>query len=521
MAMIRAVKRGRDAVQVLARQRADGTSTSAPVKGWNARDNIANMKSDEALILDNWYPERERVRVRRGFDGHLTGLPGPVESLMAWAAGGTSRMFAASDGGIYDASSAGAVGAAVHSGLSGNRWQHVNFGTAGGNFLYLVNGEDDPLHYDGSTWTAPTISGSGLTPADLIHVNTFKRRLFLIEKDTLSFWYFPVVTISGAIVEFKLDALCDLGGHLMAMGNWTMDGGDGLDDLAVFVTSKGEVILFQGTDPGDAENWSMVGRYRIGAPIGRRCLMKDGGDLIIVTEDGFVPLSKVLKGRGNEGMAISDAITGAVSDAVRAHRSKFGWQPILYPAGGMAIFNVPIIENSTAYQFVRNTTTGAWCRFKGQNANCWEVFNDEVYFGGADAVYMADTGLSDDGADIETDVKTAFSYFGSRGQLKRFPEVRPLLATDGQVSVALDVNVDFEDRVPTATPAFTPAGGAEWDMEDWDEADWGDFERIFKDWQTVSGLGYCAALRMKTASRQGAIYWSSTDWIIERARGLI
>lgn len=519
--MIRAARRVRGGVQSLARQRSVGASTPAPVKGWNARDNIADMDPDEALKLDNWFPERERARVRRGFADHVTGFTGAVESLMAYSIGTTNKLFAAANNEIYDASSSGTVGSAEQTSLTNNRWQHVNFGTSAGNFLYIVNGADAPRYYDGSSWTSPTITGSGLTATNIIHINAFKRRIFMIEANTLSFWYFPVETISGSISRFRLDPLCNLGGYIMAMGTWTRDGGDGLDDLAAFVTSKGEVIVYQGTDPGDATNWSLVGRFEIGAPIGRRCLVKAGGDLIVVTEDGFVPMSKIISGRGNQGVAISDRIVGAVNDAVRDYRGNFGWQPILYKAGSMALFNIPVTENGTAHQYVLNTSTEAWCRFTGMNANCWEIFNDELYFGGATVVQKADTGLDDDGADIASDVQTAFSYFGSRGQLKRFTEVRPLLATDGNVSVAMEVNVDFEDRVPTATPSFTPTAGGEWDTATWDVDSWADAEQISKSWQTVSGLGYCAALRMQTTSQQGAIYWAGNDWIFERARGLI
>ena len=55
---------------------------------------------------------------------------------------GTPRLFAAVGANIYDASAGGVVGAAVVSGRTSDKWQHTNFGTAGGNFLILVNGAD-------------------------------------------------------------------------------------------------------------------------------------------------------------------------------------------------------------------------------------------------------------------------------------------------------------------------------------------------------------------------------------------
>ena len=41
-------------------------SVPAPTKGLNAKDALANMSSDYAIILDNWFPEPSSVDVRRG-----------------------------------------------------------------------------------------------------------------------------------------------------------------------------------------------------------------------------------------------------------------------------------------------------------------------------------------------------------------------------------------------------------------------------------------------------------------------
>lgn len=489
-----------------------GYSTPPPVKGWNARDSLANMDEADAIRLDNWFPKESWVEVRRGFDSHATGLVGAVESLMSWTGPSSSKLFAAANTAIYEVTTAGAVGAADVSSMTNDRWQHVMFGTSAGSYLYIVNGADDPRHYDGSSWTVPSLTG--MTAANLIHINAFKRRLFFIEKNSLSFWYLAVDSIAGALTEFDLGPLCGRGGYLMAMGTWTIDGGAGVDDLAVFVTSAGEVVVYQGTDPGSATTWSLVGVYRIGAPIGRRCLVRIGGDLVIVSEDGFAQLSRfIAAGRATTKAAMSDRISGAVVEAVRDHRLRFGWQPILYPAGNMVLFNVP--TGSTSVQYVSNSTTGAWCRFTGQPAWCWEIHDDALYFGGTAAVYLADSGLDDNGADIDTSAKPAFSYFGDRGRKKRIAMVRPNFGVDGAITVAMLTNVDFEDNFPTTTPSFTPTGGGEWDTAVWDEAVWGDGVVISQDWQGVTGIGHCATIRIKTASQNGTIRWNATDWLIE------
>lgn len=517
-------------------------STPAPVAGWNARDSIASMKEDDAVILDNWFPEESWVRVRRGYTEHtparvyLTdetgeilvteggepivfthGIDGTVESLMGYSGPASSNLFAAVNGEIMDVTIAGEPLEPAYQGLSNDRWQHTMFGNSAGNFLYIVNGEDEPRYFDGSTWTIPSLSGSGLTTANLINIAAFKQRLFFAEVGSLSFWYAAAVeTISGALTRFRLDAYCNLGGFLMAIGTWTRDGGAGLDDLAVFVTSEGEILLFAGTDPGAAETWALVGAFYIGKPLGRRCFVKWGGDLAVVTENGLIPLSRALAALDPEEVALSNRIGGAITDSVRLYRDNFGWEATVDPAGNMVLLNIPVVEGTTIYQYVMNTTTRAWCRFIGLNGSCWEVFNGHIYFGGVNAVYHFDNDDADLGENIQADVLTSFSYFKRRGLKKVLRMTRPVMETIGAASVALEANMDFVQRSPMAVPTFTPDEGSEWDVAEWDVAAWGASVTIQKNWKRVSGIGIAAALRMKTSSR-GLMKLNSIDWMFEIA----
>src|SRR6185436_9262950 len=107
-----------------------------------------------------------------------------------------------------------------------------------------------------------------------IAVNVFKGRLFFIPKASLSFWYLPAGAAGGALAEFDLSGEAVKGGYLMAMATWTRDGGSGVDDFAVFITSEGEAIVYQGTNPNSSTTWAKVGSYTIGKPLGRRCMMQ-------------------------------------------------------------------------------------------------------------------------------------------------------------------------------------------------------------------------------------------------------
>lgn len=493
-----------------------------PYKGWNARDPISDMHPAFATILDNIFPSTSKGKLRSGRTSWATGLSGQTETLMEYGGITADEFYAASDGNIYDVTLTGPVGAAVVSGKSNARWQHIVFGSAGDRFLYIVNGADAPLHYNGTVWAAPSITGGGVVPADMIHINEFKNRIFFIEKDSLNFWFFDMVSaVAGAVSKFPLEGFCDKGGHLIAMGTWSIDGGEGIDDLAVFITSKGQVVVYKGTDPGVAANWVLVGVFNIGEPIGRRCFVKYGGDLLVVSQDGLLPLSVYLiLGRSKKQIAVSDNIRGAFSDATQLHADNFGWQPIVYPDANMLLVNIPIIEQVKTYQYVMNTTTGAWCRFLNLNASCLGLFGGDLYMGVTGEVTRLNDGQADEGANIEGDLQTAYNYLKLRGIEKHVKMIRPIIASNGVIGATLRINADFEDVLPTAEPTFGGGGGGVWDEAEWDVALWGGSEDISKDWQNAQAVGTALAIRMRIRSNAVAIAIHSFDLLFERGAPL-
>lgn len=495
-------------------------SVPSPVGGWNARDPRAAMDSKDAVILENWFPKPSFCVTRAGFVNWATGIPGTVESVMGYdSATGTKTLFAVSNNAgtcaVYNATTQGAVGAAVLTGLTSARWQHVNFTTPGGSFLFMVNGVDAPRHWNGTTWTAPAITG--VTASTLADVTVHKSRLYFAQGTSLSVWYLPVNSVAGAAAELPLGSVFRSGGQVAAVGNWTIDAGAGVDDHFVVVSTEGEVAVYKGTDPSSAATWALVGVWHIGAPIGRRCLMKYAGDLLIICKDGVMPLSEALQStRVNNRVALTDKIQNAVSEATTAFGNRFGWELELFPAENMLLLNVPT-STTTSEQYVMNTISRAWARFTGWNATCWELFTDQIFFGTAGRVCRAWDGASDAGATITADALPAFNYFGARTQLKQWRMVRPILGVNFPPAILLGLNVDFDETAPTGVPSFTPSAPAgTWDVSLWDGATWGGAVTINRDWQTVYGLGYCAAVRLRVSSTTATVEWSAVDYLMEQ-----
>lgn len=501
-------------------------SYQAPVGGWNAYSALADMKPSEAVWLDNWYPNPSYVEIRGGSASHATGMTGTGKTLAVYnGINGASKMFCSTASGVYDVSSAGAVGASVASRTSGKH-QSLMFGDGTNNYLIMCNGVDKPLYYDGSTWlavdgaTSPALTG--VTTTKLVSPIAHKGRLMFIEKDTLKFWYLAAGAAGGALTAFDLSGVAQKGGFLVAAESWTVDAGNGPDDRMVFITSEGEVIVYQGTNPSSSATWSLVGVYAISEPLGYNCIFRYGSELMFLTKQGAYPLSTVWNSSGMDfSKAATHKIQSAFNESATTYGSIYGWKAISYPAQSAVLVNVPLAEDGKHYQYVMNTINNSWCRFIGWDAEDFALFNGELYYCQSTKVIKAWTGTSDQGGNIEAYGKPAFSYFGSRGQQKDFKMFRPVLSVNGSISFLIDLDIDFEDNeiIGSATYSITSSGS--WDSSSWDEAYWESGLRIVKDWQTPNAwTGYSATGKIKVATNLLNIQWMSSDYVFEVGNGL-
>ena len=495
--------------------RAVTASLPAPVGGWNARDALGEMDPTDAVTLTNVFPSTTTCNVRFGHTQFSTGLGAQVESLFSYQSGTASRLIAVAGGGFYNISSGGAAPAASVSGLTNSRWQYVNVTTSGGSYIECCNGADNVYTFDGTNWVDQGAAITGVTSSQLININVHKNRIWFCQVGTLKAWYLPTASITGAAAALDLSAFCPHGGYLMAMGTWTIDAGYGVDDHAVFITSEGDVLVYRGTDPASATTWALVGVWWLGSPIGRRCFVKYMGDLLLITQDGLVPLSGALQSsRVNPRVALTDKIQRATSEAVGNYGANFGWQVIPYPNQNMLILNVPVSGGAIQQQFVMNTITGAWCNFTGWYANCWELYGNDIYFGGNGFVGKAWDSNADAGADISWSALQAFNYFGSRGQNKRFTMFRPTFQITGLPMVEGNMAIDFDQTAPSSSLNVVTGAGAAWDSGTWDSGQWGGYN-FSRAWQGAAGVGYAAAPNLAGTLNGLELQWISTDVIME------
>lgn len=501
-------------------------SYPAPVSGWNARDALASMQPTDAIMLKNWFPRASYVEFRGGHASHATAMTGIGKTLMVHnKLTGSNQMFCFTASGTYNVSSAGAVGTSVIARTNGKH-QTTMFSDGTNNWSIAVNGVDKPAYYDGTTWTAvdnaTTPALTGVTTTTIVGVNVYKNRLFFIVNNSLDVWYLPSGSIGGALTKFPLGTEAKKGGYLVAMVTWTRDAGDGSDDVAVFLTSEGEAIVYQGDNPSSASFWQKIGTYKIGKPLGYRCASQYAGEAVIITENGVFPMSALLQtGEAERAkFAMSYKIQNAFTNAARSYRGVFGWKTTVFPAFDAMLVNVPLVEDGEHEQYVMNTITKSWCKFTEWDAEDFAVFNYELYFVKGLIVYKAWTGVSDLGANISFYAKQAFQNFGDENpkQCKMF---MPILTVNGPVNYGVDVDVDFADDEITGSASYAVTAGGIWNTSEWNEAYWSSGTVVARQWTSpAEWMGRWLSGKIKIDSLSLTCQWMASSMIYEQAPSL-
>lgn len=501
----------------------------SPINGLNKRDNLMDMDVRYAAVMDNYIPQDTKVVLRSGYAKYAD-FEAPVETLASYVYGAEKRFFAVSGKKIWDITHTADVQAILSTGISADRFRYAQYK----NYLFFVNGIDTPKAFYVDSGGIDHIgnwgfSGSGLTAGNIVNVSVSKQRLWFVEKDSLKVWYPEVAgNISGTLHAFDLAQVCRYGGNLVAVADWTQDGGQGIDDLTAFITSEGEVLIYSGSDIEDADDWKLRGSYKISKPIGYECCLQYQGDVVIITEDGYIPLSKALPlDQSNTAqVAFSDCIRGLVIDRTQKYGSRAGWQGIIYSRGGYGLFNVPVANSFE--QHVINVNTGAWCRFTGIRSYCWCNFDRRLYFGSDNAVYLFDEGYTDNGAPICGVVEQAYNNLGTE-RLKKVQMLNPRTKSSAPYSLAIYTNMDMEEQSVDYVENIGSSGLHKWNEMKWSAvadasgARWSNSGRtvIRSQWIVNSATGYKAGIVFKTKTRGNQMEWYETGVCYEMGEGIL
>jgi hypothetical protein len=504
---LRAMNKGRPAARL--------QHFTAPLKGMSRRSELTSGDPLLASILTNWIVEEDRITVRPGYIklGQIAANT-PVSALIPYS-GDLSKLLAASGGNFYSTD-----GTVLSSGYGSDDWAWSSFSNLSTtDYVIMVNGSDGVVSWDGFTFVKETVTAPTgepwVDPHRFDKVLSHMNLLWFADSDNLCVYYLPLQQKSGELTLFPLNAMFRRGGRIAAIATWTVDGGMGLDDAICFFTTNGEVAIYSGTDP--ATDFQKIGTFRFDSPMSKNSVINFGGDLYVMISTGFVPMTTMVRAE-QEQLGKSDiGVMKEFGDLSRVNKDEFGWQVMLNHHTNHAICNIPL-GNGQYEQMVRRMPGQVWSKWLDVPSRCWCWAADNMYF--ADdkgGIYLGgDQYLNDNGAAITADVRFAWSGFKSVSK-KQFKMMRLYTITDGLPRPFMDMETDYDNTSPVNQPDLTvgPGGGADWNTENWNTADWALGSQPKQDWQSVTGLGRVGAARIRVSIADCSFSLTGVDVLYE------
>jgi hypothetical protein len=323
------------------------------------------------------------------------------------------------------------------------------------------------------------------TPGRFVQAVVWKSRVFFCEKDTSRAWYMPVTSIYGTASSFDFGVRMKAGGELKGLYNWSYDAGSGLDSLLVGISSAGDVVIYQGTDPSSISTFGLKGTWSVGAvPYGRRIATDFGGDLLVMSLLGLVPLSRLVVGQPAEDRSVyvTDKVSNFFQLAAQQNRLLQGWQVLLHPAEGALMLLIPTAPDSPCNPLVMPYATKGWWPYRDMPIYSAQPHGGELFFGTTDGRLCWHTGyvdavtLADPNAyePVQFSCLTGFSNLGNARQ-KRVQLIRPTLLV-GTANTAVQATARYRFNTtepdPPSSAALTVPTNA-WDTAIWDGSVWG------------------------------------------------
>ena len=497
----------------------------APIGGINTISAGVDMPSTDLVYCYNMIGAEYGLRSRLGWREWCTGLGGEqVRSLLPFtgstASGGNDRLFACTTSGIWDVSSSSAAPSKVVTFGTANTDSGFGiscvFVAAGGHYLCYTDEANGYYTYaeTGAAWTAGGIGGTPVTGADptkLVFVMPWKNRLWFVEKDSGKGWYLGIGAVSGAATSFTFGNRFKAGGDLRGLYSWTYDGGSGIDDRLVAVSGGGDVLVYVGTDPSSASTFSLDGVWQVGAvPAYRRLATDFGGDLLLMSTTGLLPLSKLVIGNVvyDRSQYQTYKIANTFNQLQQGTRTMRGWGMYLHPEDAALILTVPTAAAQPTQQLAMSISTRGWHQYRDMPMGvCAATWGGKLYFGTEDGRVCINDGYVDGillsnvnaYSTINWSFLTAPTNLGSPNQKRVSQIVTSIISQGGSTTHTAAPRFGWDMAEPAAPSGTTTVAGG-WDSGLWDTALWGGGYSPQRTVFGAIGLGSVAAIAVRGSS---------------------
>lgn len=466
-----------------------------PPVGINQVDPLAQMDPRDAIYMYNMIADRYGTRVRTGYAQYATTVgPGGVKTLVPYVGsasdGSLDRLYAVGTDGFYNITSGFPIITPARilafPGITNNSGMGIwcAMTTVAGFFTTYCDEEYGYYRYTEATDSWVRTTGAEVTnvnPNNLVFSMIFKSKLWFIEKNSSRAWYLPTGAVIGAATVFDFGNKFRHGGSLQALYNWTLDGGIGVDDYLVAVSSSGEVIIYKGNDPNVAGDFNQVGSWFIGpVPVGRRIAGTFGGDLYLLSVYGLLPISKLIEGAQTQidTIELTRKISPAIKSSLAQTRTTVGWEVKFVPSESALMISSPQVVGQPFTQYAQSLNAQGWSTYLQMPIFTIEIWQGVAYFGALDGNVYTHTGDADNvtfagaSTQISSLVLSSFQDANEPGVYHQAQFIRPVFLAGQPPSYTCEIRYDYNIAEVFVAPVPVVFVGSLWDVGIWDLAIW-------------------------------------------------
>lgn len=503
-----------------------------PVGGLNSRDPLSMMDAKDAQILENFICRPQGAELRGGWRDVLE-IPftGPVSTLMSYRATlpADSKLFACVGADVVDITPTldpttplEPVETLSIDAITHGYWSSVSYSLKTDKYLCAVANGAGYHTYDAvGGWVKREITG--VDHDNLTSIAVWKNRLWFTQENSSEVFYLGIGEVLGGEAKFfDYGPMFKRGGSVVAITNWTMDGGNGPDDYQLIFGSGGDVLIYKGTDPSNADTYALVGVWSIGRfPRGDRFFTNYGGDVLVLSELGLTSMQQLVTGNAS-AVGELNPIIAKISERLMsrlASGQSAGFWEVKYSAEIESILLIAPRNGGGSYEhYCMGLAAKGWSTFttipiltltmhgrqtfigtpEGRVGHAFDVDND-----GMTSLFSRDIDRS---TPVRGRILSAYTDFGVGANLKRFLLARPIFLCTHPPSVAVRLRLDYASNTRVSTPSYARTDIATWDASNWDEAYWSGSGNVFHIWTGVLGVGYLGALDLMVEGERGLMY---------------
>lgn len=308
-------------------------------------------------------------------------------------------------------------------------------------FVLIADGNGLPVRYSADGFAVAAFTAAeGPSPATCDGILSHHDRIYLWKTDgDLEFLVGDVGAVQGEMARFNLGALGNITGSIKCAVSLTLDAGHGMNDVLCIITTTGQMVIYEGLDPTDEQDWRLTARIEGAAPVGPRAFCQIGADAWMLTAQGPVSI----------GQAVRESVLALVSDLARPVADDIAaavesgtaeWQMFMARDGSMVVINRYL--GGAARQFIYYLDSKAWAT-ADYPARDWHNLGGRPQITGADGRLGS---LARNGSAEMITARWVSSWFGAGGGAS-VPWIEPIIRAAGPLAVRVVVLSDNNDTV--------------------------------------------------------------------------